>query len=202
MAPRGSLIAIEGGDKAGKSTCSKLLEEVLRNSGVDVTLIQFPNRVSETGKIIDAYLKRDLQLHDKAIHLIFAANRWEEFDHIKLLLTKGTTVILDRYCMSGCVYSTVLRELDWGWCFGADKGQIKPDHTFLLSRRFNDDTCFPEKFERVKDQEKVRKAFQSLVTHGWEIVNTNGQLDEVVQRLVKTSLGIIASHKTEPLSYY
>ena len=57
MAPRGSLIAIEGGDKAGKSTCSQLLEEVLRNSGVDVTLIQFPNRVSQTGKIIDAYLK-------------------------------------------------------------------------------------------------------------------------------------------------
>ena len=202
MAPRGSLIAIEGGDKAGKSTCSKLLEEVLCNSGVDVTLIQFPNRVSETGKLIDAYLKRDLQLHDKAIHLIFAANRWEEFDRIKSLLTKGITVILDRYCMSGCVYSTALRGLEWGWCFGADKGQIKPDYTFLLSRKFNDDTCLPERFERVKDQERVRKAFQSLVTNGWEIVNNDEHLDIVIQKLVKTSLGVIASHKTKPLSYY
>ena len=61
---------------------------------------------------------------------------------------------------------------------------------------------FPEKFERVKDQEKVRKAFQSLVTNDWEIVNNDGHLDEVIQKLVKTSLGVIARHKTKPLSYY
>lgn len=42
---------------------------------------------------------------DEAIHLIFAANRWEMRDQILSDLKSGITLICDRYAFSGVAYS-------------------------------------------------------------------------------------------------
>lgn len=36
-----------------------------------------PDRTTAIGKMIDAYLQSKAELDDRAIHLLFAANRWE-----------------------------------------------------------------------------------------------------------------------------
>jgi thymidylate kinase len=36
-----------------------------------------PDRTTSIGKMIDAYLRSESDLDDHAIHLLFAANRWE-----------------------------------------------------------------------------------------------------------------------------
>jgi dTMP kinase len=37
----------------------------------------FKDRKTTIGQIINAYLANDKELDDKAIHLLFSANRWE-----------------------------------------------------------------------------------------------------------------------------
>ena len=77
-ARRGALIVLEGIDRSGKSTQARMLTEFLnsRESGV-AELLRFPERSTAIGRMIDGYLKQESEQDDRAIHLLFAANRWE-----------------------------------------------------------------------------------------------------------------------------
>jgi dTMP kinase len=64
------------------------------------------DRESVSGKTLNAYLQnREMKYPDEAIHLIFAANRWEMRDQILNDLKNGITLICDRYAFSGVAYS-------------------------------------------------------------------------------------------------
>ena len=55
---------------------------------------------------MNAYLQnREMKYPDEAIHLIFAANRWEMRDQIIADLNSGVTLVCDRYAYSGVAYS-------------------------------------------------------------------------------------------------
>eukprot|EP00938_MAST-03A_sp_MAST-3A-sp1_P002357 g2357.t1 len=77
MLKRGAFLVFEGVDRCGKTTQTKLLVEKLKQDGRKVELMRFPDRTTTVGKMIDQYLKMGINLHDKAIHLLFSANRWE-----------------------------------------------------------------------------------------------------------------------------
>jgi dTMP kinase len=69
-------------------------------------LITYIDRESVSGKTLNQYLQnRDMKYPDEAIHLIFAANRWEMRDQILSDLKSGITLICDRYAFSGVAYS-------------------------------------------------------------------------------------------------
>jgi dTMP kinase len=66
--------------------------------------------------MIDAYLRSENDLDDKAIHLLFSANRWEArfavcfteligSEAIKRDLLAGVNIIADRYVYSGIAFS-------------------------------------------------------------------------------------------------
>lgn len=74
---RGALIVFEGVDRCGKTTQTKKLLEYLKSCGIAAELLRFPDRTTQTGKIIDSYLVNGVELDDKAVHLLFSANRWE-----------------------------------------------------------------------------------------------------------------------------
>jgi dTMP kinase len=75
---RGLLIAIEGGDRCGKSTqCSKLIDYLRDVLAQSVHFIKFPERTSAIGRVINEYLQCGNDLSNQAIHLLFSANRWE-----------------------------------------------------------------------------------------------------------------------------
>ena len=67
--------------------------------------INFPNRKSSTGRMIDDFLKNKINLPKEVIHLLFSANRWEVNQEIKNCLSAGRDVICDRYWYSGVAYS-------------------------------------------------------------------------------------------------
>jgi len=123
---RGALILFEGLDRSGKSTQANLLLNSLKDKGIAVQLIQFPDRKTEIGRLIDSYLKSKVDLSNEALHLLFSANRWERSNEIRELLLSGTTVILDRYVYSGVAYS-VAKGLPYGWCIESDRGLPSPD---------------------------------------------------------------------------
>lgn len=75
---RGALIVLEGLDRCGKtSQCSRLLSS-LEKSGHAVESWRFPDRNTGVGQMISSYLANDSHLDDRAIHLLFSANRWEK----------------------------------------------------------------------------------------------------------------------------
>jgi dTMP kinase len=75
--PRGAFIVVEGLDKAGKSTQCEALVKNLQQDDIPVKHIRVPDRTTPVGKIINSYLKGEIQMDDHAIHLLFTANRWE-----------------------------------------------------------------------------------------------------------------------------
>ena len=99
---RGAFILLEGLDRSGKSTQCALLAQHLNaqqhavtgegagpdsgaphgdhdaeDDGPSCVLLRFPDRTTAVGGMIDAYLKKATELDDHAVHLLFAANRWE-----------------------------------------------------------------------------------------------------------------------------
>mmetsp|Transcript_22908 Transcript_22908/g.38369 ORF Transcript_22908/g.38369 Transcript_22908/m.38369 type:complete len:98 (+) Transcript_22908:130-423(+) len=78
VARRGAFILFEGIDRCGKTTQSKMLTETLLKQGIKAEHMRFPDRTTEIGKMINAYLTNSVDTDDKAIHLLFAANRWEK----------------------------------------------------------------------------------------------------------------------------
>ena len=68
----------EGADRCGKSTQAARLVAALNARGVAAELWRYPDRTTAMGKMIDEYLRSKAEMTDGAIHLLFAANRWEK----------------------------------------------------------------------------------------------------------------------------
>jgi len=102
---RGAFIVVEGLDRSGKSTQTVALCNRLTSLGKSVKLRNFPDRTTATGKMIDSYLRSQSDLDDRAIHLIFSANRWEAAETMIKELEAGTNIICDRYAFSGIAFS-------------------------------------------------------------------------------------------------
>jgi len=145
---RGKFIVFEGLDRSGKSTQSKLLLAHLQkqvtvqdegsNRDGDKQLAQggakwmcFPARHTPMGALIDLYLRNKVEMPDRAVHLLFSANRWEMADSIVADLNAGCTVVCDRYAFSGVVYS-VAKGMDPTWCRAPDVGVPRPDLVFFM----------------------------------------------------------------------
>lgn len=89
---RGAFILFEGIDRCGKTTQSGLLGEYCKSIG-QAESIRFPDRKSSIGQLIDSYLQSTSDLNDKAIHLLFSANRWESSTGLEAKLNAGCTLV-------------------------------------------------------------------------------------------------------------
>ncbi|ATY59473.1 thymidylate kinase [Cordyceps militaris] len=165
---RGAFIVLEGLDRSGKTTQVKLLEQKLVDQGKKVKLMRFPDRTTQIGQMIDAYLKSAVRMDDHAIHLLFSANRWEAAETINTILASGTTIVCDRYAHSGMVYSAAkgLASLRLPWARAADTGLPRPDRVVFLDL---DEAAArarggwgEEVYERGEMQRQVRRLFGAL----------------------------------------
>ncbi|KHJ85292.1 hypothetical protein OESDEN_14986 [Oesophagostomum dentatum] len=111
MTRRGALIVFEGLDRSGKSTQAKRLVNTINASGGSAILLPFPDREEPFGQVIDRYLRKEIDLCERALHLAFSANRWEKAALIEEKIAAGVDVICDRYCFSGVAYSIAKGQL-------------------------------------------------------------------------------------------
>lgn len=100
---RGKYIAFSGLDGSGKTTQSKLLEDLLRAEGKDVVITKEP------GSHLNGFNVRELLLsHRKinpvALELLFQADRAEHTAEVEKLLEKGKWIISDRSYLCGFCY--------------------------------------------------------------------------------------------------
>lgn len=138
ISPRGAFIVLEGVDRCGKTTQSGRLLNRLVAAGIAACSMRFPDRTTATGNIINQYLQSSQNLDDRAVHLLFSANRWESADVLAGHLHQGTTVLCDRYAYSGVAFSSAKVNdkgeplLDSQWCKSPDIGLPAPDCVIFL----------------------------------------------------------------------
>ena len=152
------IIVFEGVDNSGKTTHARQLFNALCRKKYSTDIINFPNRHTPIGSLIDKVLKKELTIHEPhALHLLFSANRWETMNFIN----KQDIVIVDRYIFSGCAYS-MAHGLDVEWCRQSDNGLPKADVVFYFDRTFTSSPDKTELFENEMFQQKVYKEFESM----------------------------------------
>ncbi|XP_017483208.1 PREDICTED: thymidylate kinase [Rhagoletis zephyria] len=205
LGKRGALIVLEGCDRSGKSSQSRLLFEFLCNRGVQAKHLVFPNRSSEIGGTINAYLKNSRELNDQVIHLLFTANRWEFKKEIEDLLNAGTTLVVDRYSYSGVAYS-VAKGLDFDWCMAPEKGLIRPDAVFYLKAPIEQlmqrGEFGEERYEKKDFQLKVASVFDRICEnqqHFWHKIDATQTQALVLEDLSTKVLEVIEQAKDKPM---
>jgi dTMP kinase len=112
---------------------------------------------------------------------------------IKADIAAGTTVIIDRYYYSGCVYSAAKQDpsMSLEWCRKPDVGLPRPDLCLFLDISADDAAkrggYGTEKYEKKEMQDRVRELFEILMqrTEGDDFVriDAGSSLEEVQRRI-------------------
>ena len=178
LARRGAFILLEGLDRSGKTTQTKLLAQHLNtlpaspiatatsaSSSPACLPLRFPDRTTAIGGMLDSYLRQSSELDDRAVHLLFAANRWEAASPLAAHLTAGTHLVVDRYSYSGAAFSAA-KGYELQWCMSAERGLPAPDVVVFLSVRPEEAEgrggYGEERYEKAEVQARVREQFSRL----------------------------------------
>ncbi|XP_021923658.1 thymidylate kinase isoform X2 [Zootermopsis nevadensis] len=201
---RGALIVLEGCDRVGKTTQCKKLVDALHQRNIETRLICFPDRNTAIGGLINDYLKKNIDLTDKAIHLLFSANRWEKEPEIKDCVNNGVTLIVDRYVYSGVAFSATKEGMDREWCKMAETGLPKPDAVFFLTvspEALSERGGFGnEIYETTEIQKKVGNNYLKMADDSWQVISADQDVDVVHQDILSRALSVIEIAKSKSLS--
>jgi len=108
MASRGTLIAIEGVDGAGKRTQTELLGRALAARGVSCVTFSFPRYESFFGKMIAGFLNGEFgaleAVDPRLTALLYAGDRLEAKPELEAALAAGKTILADRYIASNLAH--------------------------------------------------------------------------------------------------
>ncbi|KAF8142305.1 thymidylate kinase [Mycena galopus ATCC 62051] len=191
MSSRGAFIAIEGLDRSGKTTQVAALHARLDAEGNPVKLLKFPDRTTAIGQMIDSYLRSQSELDDRAIHLLFSANRWELAASIEQLLAAGTTVVCDRYAFSGVAFSAA-KGLPLEWCRSPDVSLPAPDVTLFLDITPEQARIRggygEERYEKEEMQRQVRDVFHQISSEfeaSWVTIDAGREREDVAEEVWK-----------------
>jgi dTMP kinase len=193
---KGKIIVLEGIDKAGKTTQSRLLENTFKSKGRVCATIDFPDYSTPIGTEIRAFLEGDREYPDEAKLMLLSANRWERKKDIERMLEKGTIVILNRYYHSNLVYG-VSKELDLNWLQNLDKGLpcedlcivLDVDHIISKSRSKSSRDAFESDDLLL---EKVHKNYKKLARQfNWKLINAEGTEMDVNKKIVDLVQSVI-----------
>lgn len=189
VATKGRIVVIEGTDKAGKTTQSRMLLESLKNLGKVCVILDFPDYTTPIGMEIRAFLDGKRDYPTEAKHLLFSANRWEKKKEIESMVENGTIVIMNRYWQSNLAYGSA-NGIDEGWLLRLDKGLPKEDLVLVLlvnpatsSKRAEVQDAFES------DQKLAAAAYRNYLKYAkqfkWKVLDGSKNRDQVHQEIVK-----------------
>ncbi len=186
---KGKVIVIEGTDKAGKTTQSRLLMEALKVSGKVCVILDFPDYTTSIGMEIRAFLDGKRDYPSEVKHLLFSANRWEKKKEIESMVENGTIVIMNRYWQSNLAYGTA-NGIDEGWLLKLDKGLPKEDMVIALLVNPATSTKRAETQDAFEsDQALAAKAHKNYLKYAkqwkWKVVDGSKGKEQVHQEIMK-----------------
>lgn len=206
---RGAFVVFEGVDRCGKSSQTKQLVEALNARGIAAELWCYPDRTTDIGKMINAYLTNNADLSDAAVHLLFSANRWEKSALMERKLQEGTTLIVDRYSFSGVAFTAAKEKpgLDLDWCKAPERGLIAPDAVLYLQISIEEAAkrggFGEERYEKVELQQKVKEKFDAMRDDTWHTVDANQPMENVQAAVAAhAATAVDACRAGKPLRYF
>ncbi len=191
---RGRLIAIEGIDQSGKRTQAALLAQKLRKRGYSAAVWNFPDYSTPLGGQLRAYLAGRSELNYRAVHLLYAANKWEKATELKQELRRGRNIIVNRYSPSNLVYGAA-HGLPLEWLRTLESGLPEAEAVFVLD--ITPSTSFARKRQQRDVHEADRRYLNRVRTiylrlsrrYGWRVIDGNRS-----PRIVRSELWALMSH--------
>jgi dTMP kinase len=189
VATKGKIIVIEGTDKAGKTSQSRMLAEALKVSGKVCVILDFPDYTTPIGTEIKAFLEGKRDYPPEVKHLLFSANRWEKKKEIESMLENGTIIVMNRYWESNLVYG-VANGMDVNWLLRLDRGLPKENIVLVIlvnpsisARRAEMQDIFES------DTQLAAKAYQNYLKFAkqfrWRIIDGSKSKEQVHQEIMK-----------------
>jgi dTMP kinase len=182
----GKIIVLEGIDKSGKTTQSKLLVDYISSTTSHKAVqMNFPNYSTFSGIEIHRHLKGQTVYNPHALHVLFTLNRYEEKPVIERLLDEGSIIVMNRYYQSNIIYGLADGITRHEWLESLD-GQMPQANLIIIldisveesmSRNSN-----PDVNEQDRDYlRKVRSYFIKYAdAYGWKIVDANNKSKEEI----------------------
>lgn len=197
------LVAIEGGDGAGKATAAANLVAILEAAGASATVLSFP-RYGDTvgGHVLGEFLSGRLSrpVSPRAAAVLYALDRYESAAHLAMLAAAHDVVVLDRYIASNIAYQAAkvpadeaAALIDWIVQLETDQfGLPAPELTIYLDtpldvardlilrkrQRSYTDRSYDEHEADLVLQARVRECYASLAARSvlgrWITVRTVG----------------------------
>jgi dTMP kinase len=192
-------IYTEGKDSSRKSSLTKALYQNLKDQNYKVALLQFPNRQSPIGKLIDSYLKKEIEFNIHTIHLLFAADQLNSLEVIEKLHQQNYIIIFDRSYLSNIAYYTA-RGGDPEYISNVSKFFPRPD-LVIYCPIFNKQKLAQrkqiERFETTELQDLVGQSFDALKGENWiEVEDPLAKIEEI-EGIVKKLAASKGIHPTK-----
>jgi dTMP kinase len=193
---KGRIVVIEGMDKAGKTTQSRVLVSALRNKGKLCASIDFPDYSTPIGREIKSFLDGKRDYPDETKLMLLSANRWERKETIDRMLLNGTILVMNRYYHSNLAYG-VSKNLELDWLMTLDRGLPKEDLCIVLEIRPTISESRSQHagdlFENDKDLLKnVYRNYRKLAKlFNWKIINGERSKEEVSSDILNMVLKFV-----------
>lgn len=172
----GKLIVIDGIDQSGKRTQTQMLARKIQAFGYPISIWNFPDYGTPLGHQLNIYLTRRKQFDFHAVHLLYAANKWERASSIAREIDLGRVVIINRYTPSNLAYG-IAHGLSRNWLESLEKELPKADLVLILD--VSSKASFKRK-RQVRDAHeedlsylrKVRSAYLRLAKkYRWKVID-------------------------------
>ncbi len=189
MSTNGKMIVIEGTDKAGKSSQSRMLAEALKVSGKVCVILDFPDYTTPIGIEIKAFLEGMRDYLPEVKHLLFSANRWEKKKEIENMLKSGMIIVMNRYWQSNLTYG-VANGMDINWLLKLDEGLPKGDIVLVVLvepsvsiKRAKVQDAFES------DPQLATKAYENYLKfakqYNWKVIDGSKSKEQVHQEIIR-----------------
>ena len=133
---KGLFITFEGADGCGKTTQIKLLDEYLRQKGIETLLTREPGAKGLGVKLREILLNYDGEVSPNCESFLFLADRAQHVDCIiKPAIQEGKVILCDRHTDSTVVYQGYGRGLDLeriNYLNNIATSGLKPDLTIVF----------------------------------------------------------------------
>ncbi|MBO9607217.1 MAG: hypothetical protein J7639_14750 [Paenibacillaceae bacterium] len=151
------IIAIEGMNRAGKTTQARFLCETLNYGGNKAVYVHFPRYDTPIGALLKTARDHGEYLNHESLHLLFEADRLDFKDQLKRFERLGYKfVIADGWSLSNEVHAAT-NGVDTKWLAKVREAAPAADFTFLLDISAN------ESFGRLPERNDLFKSNKMLL---------------------------------------
>lgn len=186
----GKIIVLEGIDKSGKTTQSKLLVDYISSTTrFKAVQLNFPNYNTFSGIEIHRHLKGQTLYNPHALHVLFTLNRYEEKRAIESLLDEGSVIVMNRYYQSNIMYGLADGITNHEWLESLD-GEMPQANLIIILDVSVEESMSRNPNPDVNEQDKnyLRKVRSYFIryadTYGWKIVDASNKSKEDIHREV------------------